>query len=522
MRIVTKEFLNENAFSNYPIDAEATYEPYKVEDVSRINSLLLDLRISIPYNIANTAFIAGIKVSESLVSVIIMGVKNSINYVAHVPPQPNFNSSEYDAFSAVVLGTVTADRTLALTQTPIAISGELPGVGGWVVFGPGIENTGSWSFSGPESSMISSLAVSRYDYSGVTTIAKKGFQATLDGNISLVGQNGIEVVEDYSNTISIKFSGTVSEIKTSLSEYKGECGLRPETNTCTFNPIKSINNINPKQSPTGVNQIVLVLDKPLYGRLVSVNSSNDGRAFEMSSDVTVEGFCETRLVIPPSECDTNTSQMTSSFTNLDSAASIPQDYEFVVEALYNNNVNQLTFKMYQQHPIRPHISVFRASEPGQLLGEFVSELHVDTKSNQWQVYTNFGPSLNMFGPIGYSLAGSRDIVIDGISGKVMVGPANKLDKLGKNVLKVTADSSDAPEWAGVYRRKHYGHYVNSLTDKYVIKVLSHNNSWALYTNHVLFAGGTFNELGGSSQLQNYVDASGKTLFRNITVVGVTE
>lgn len=522
MRIVTKEFLNENAFSNYPIDAKATYEPYKAEDVSRINSLLLDMRISIPSNIANTAFVAGIKVSESLVSMVVMGVKDSTNYAAKVPPQPPFSSSEYTAFSAVVLGTVTADRSVALTQTPISISGELPGVGGWVVFGPGIENTGSWSFSGPESSMISSLAVSRYDYGGVTTVARKGFQTTLDGNISLVGQNGIEVVEDTDNTLSIKFTGTVSEVKTSLSEYKGECGRRPETDTCTFNPIKSINNIKPEESSSGVNEIVLVLDRPLYAKIVDVDLNGDGRGFEVSSDVPIESFCGTRLVIPPSECDPNGFPLTGQSTDSGSGASIPQGTQFMVEALYNDNVRWLIFNMHQQHPIRPSTSVFRAAEPGQLLGEFISELQIDTQSNQWQIYTDSGPSLHMFGPIGYNLTGSRDIVIGGIPGRVAVGPINILDKLGKNMLKVGVDSSDALEWTGIYRRKYYGHYVNTMTDKYVIKVLAHNNSWVLYDNNVLSAGGTFNQSGGSSQLQNYVDAAGNTLFRNITVVGVAE
>jgi hypothetical protein len=522
MKVVTKDFLNENVFLSYPIDSRATYEPYTESEISRVNSLLVDIRLMLPTNVANSAFIASIKVSESIVSMVIMGTKEAIYYDGNLPPTPSLESSEYSAFSAVVLATVTADRAQAIAQIPVEIVGEIPGVGGWVIFGPGVENEGSWSFAGPASSAISTLAVSKYEYSGVYTVAAKGFQNKLDGAITLVGENGIEVVPVSDKVLSIRFSGSLEDIRQGLDEYRGECGIRPETDTCLSRPIRSINNLKPTRSNSGKNQIVLVLDKPLYGRLTP---NSNPTQFGISSNVPIDSFCGTRLIIPDTECSAGQTAPAvlpnSSNKANDAIAEIPQGTEFILEAIHMGVSSALRCAMHQQHPLRPAVSVFKPVEVIQLLGEQVLEVHVDTTLNQWQVYNNSGPSLRLFGPLGFNFTGFRDAELNGMPIKMTFGPMNRLDRLNIKSLIVSEDAEDPSGLTGTYSRKHYGYYLNENNSAIHLKVIAANNSWTLYENNVLKAAGTFDEKGRSTQVQNYSDSKNQSKIRIFSIVGVS-
>lgn len=518
MKIVTKQFLNENAFASYPLDSKATYEPYSLEDASRINSILLDLKITVPKHIANSVFIASIKITNSLVSMVLMGTKQALYYEEQLPPTPEYTSAEYTALNSVILATVVVEVNTAATQIPIAITGELPGVGGWVIFGPGVENESNWSFSGPASSTISSLAVTRYDYSGVFSVAKKDFVETLDGAINIIGQNGVEVVKAANNTLSIQFSGTPFDVKNNLSIYAGACGNRPESNTCTFTPIQTINNLKPSTNTAAnppVNEIVLVLDRPLYATLIDI-APNDSAGFSVGSDVAIESFCGNRLLLPPAEC----SSAAQGLSKAVEVPSLPTGLELALELDYLGSVTSVVCKLEQQHPNRPTISIFKPSKNISLLGEAVIDLHVDTSTGQWQVYSDAGPSLKLFGSLNYNLTGYKEFLLNGLSSKISLGPLNIFDKLNKNKLKLTVDSAEIPEWSGVYKRVHNGQYVHMEYSNYSIKTFALNNNWALYVNKTLTAGGTLNTNGFSNQLQNYTDANGNAQFRNIALAGI--
>lgn len=519
MNVITKQFLNENAFYSYPIDAKATYEPYGAEDASRINSLLLDLKISVPSQIANTVFVANIKVTNAIVSMVLMGVKEPIFYGKKLPPTPTYTSSEYATFSAVVLATVTAPLVSAQNQTPIPLTGELPGVGGWVIFGPGIQNECNWSFSGPASAALSSLAVTRYDYGGVFSVAKLGFIETLDGAVDLVGQNEIEVVPVGNNTLSIRFSGNPAEVQSNLALYRGECGNRPESNNCTYTPIQSISNISPSFSKTDqVNEIVLVLDQPLYATLVDVAAPGDYAGFAVASDVPLEGFCGTRLLLPPAECSDSPQ---FAFFDGKTSSIIKHGTEVILEITYLDSIKSIVFSMQQQHPSRPNVSVFKPRETIQMLGEYLLELHFDLSANQWQIYSDSGPSLKLFGPLGYNLTGFREFLLNGLPIKASVGPLDIFQRLNHTQLKLTVDSTENPTWAGIYNKTGVNQYTHVEQPNSIIRTFAFNNAWALYVNKTLTAGGDLTENGFSTQLQNYENEQGVTKFRTLTLIGLS-
>jgi hypothetical protein len=518
MRVVTKEFLNENAYLSYPIDFRATYEPYSKEDVSVINSVLLDMKLTVPDDLATTAFVASIKVTNALVSMIIMGAKEA-PYYDMPPAEPDYSSEEYDAFSAIVLATVTVSKATALQQNPIKLQGNVEGVGGWVVFGPGVQNNASWSFPGPASSAIDSSAINKYKYQGVKSLAKKEFEQTLTGPTFITGQNGIEVVRSGKNTLSIQFTGTTTDIKDSLSEYKGECGIRPETDTCAFTPIRTINNIPPKISNQGKNEVVLVLDLPIYGTLKDVRSPSgafipDG-GFTVTSDVPLESLCPSRLAIPEIDCvDSNQAPLRATIP------AIPFNTEIILETTSIMAPESHVFSMYQQHPTRNAISIFLPKQAVNILGEVVKELHIDHDAKAWQAYTQNGPSLNLFGPLEVNLNGHRSIELNGIPTRVAVGRVNILDQLEFNNVAVSVNSTDVPEWVGTYVRDYLGHYSSLNSKKYVLRVSPLNNAWSIYSNGAVVVGGTFDEKGVGISVQNYRDSNNQPQVRAVTAAGV--
>lgn len=521
MRIVTKEFLNDNSYLSYPIDFRATYEPYSKEDASAINSLLLDMKLTLPENVATTAFIASLKVTNALVSLIIMGSKDT-PYYDDPPTTPSYSSAEYDAFSAVVLATATVAKAVALRQTPVKLEGVIDGVGGWVVFGPGVQNNASWSFSGPASSAISSSALCKYKYEGVKSIAKAGFEQSIDGAVTFIGQNGIEVVKEGNNVVSIKFSGTADEIKNSLSNYKGECGIRPETDTCLLTPIKNINKVKPKKSTQGLNEIVVIIDSPLYAELIDVSNYDgsviDKGGFAISSDVALESLCPPRLTIPDIEsCKDPATPDAAQITS----PTITFGSEILLEATSASSSDSYIFVMSQQHPTRKNVSVLKPLiRSVELLGETLYELHVDHSNMQWQAYTGNGPSLKLFGPVGVNLNGSRTITINGVETRVAIGRLNVLDRLNLNSVKISVDSSEIPDWTGTYTRSFIGVYSHSQNSDYSLQVSPFNNSWIIRFKGAVVAGGSFDSSGIGITVQNYKTDDGVSKVRSVTAAGV--
>lgn len=512
MKIVTKEFLNENAYSSYPIDSRATFEPYSKEDASAINSLLLDLKLTVPESVATTAFIANIKVTPALVSLVIMGSKETPYYEV-VPPLPNYSSDEYTAFNAVVLATVAVSRNIALNQIPVRLEGQLDGVGGWVVFGPGVQNTCNWSFSSPASSAISSSAITRYKYGGVRNVAKKSFAETLDGAISLTGQNGIEIVQKADNVLAIQFSGTTGDISNGLSEYMGLCGIRPETETCAFTPIRTVNNVKPELG-SDKKEIVLILDAPLYAERTGTAAGRS--TLLVSSDQSLESLCQPRLQIPEYECRAAPlSAQEESFT------AITPGRKILLEAASAGISENAVFEMVQQHPNRVSVSVFKpVGTIPTILGEQAVELHIDQKTMQWQVYGASGPSLRLYGPLEIGLSGHRMITVNDIPRRIAIGNLNILDNLNLNSLSVKVDSTEVPNWAGTYTRQYIGTYIRTDSSEHVLKLSPINSSWSVYYNNTLVAAGSLDSTGFGMQTQSYKDASGTSKTRTVTAVGV--
>jgi hypothetical protein len=411
---------------------------------------------------------------------------------------------------------VQVKRALAQPGAIIPVLAEAPGVGGWVVFGSGVANEGTWSFSGPESSMIADQCVTRYDYGGVLSLGKEGFDTSISGKTLLVGQNGIEVVDGADGPV-IQFSGISQQVKQGLSNYVGNCGGRPESNTCSFSAIKTINGITPR-GDTG--DIVIVLDKPLYATL---SGANETEVFAVSSDLALESFCKTRLQIPDN-CSTGAAPVTANFlqssTEQPNQVSINPNIVLTVDVSDGSTYSYANFKYQQQHPNRPSVAVYTAINSLIGLGEYLSSLQIDIGLNEWQLYGMTGPSMYAYGTLTNNLRGTKEITYAGMDYKISLGPTTVFDKLGYSSLQVSIDAPDEFPEAGTYRRQSYGLYVKVDNPDYTLEVRGFADSvWALLKSGVLLTAGPISENGTGTNIQNYTRSNGESAVRTIGVGG---
>lgn len=507
MKVITREFLNDNEYKPYPIDDRATFEPYTSDDVSVVNSLLTDIKLVLPRGYAAAAFVANITVTKFLITMTIMGAKE--HPFSYNTPAATVSNDQYNILGAAVLGRIQIKRALVAPGTIVPVLSAVPGFGGWVVFGSGIQQEGSWSFAGPQSSMISDQCITRYDYGGVTSIGRQSYDDTVAGNVTFIGQNGVEAVKT-SNGVAFQFSGISQQVKSSLANYVGDCGGRPESNTCSFTGIKSINGVLPS---AGAGEIVLVLDKPLYAYLTDGNLG-------VSADTKLESFCKTRLQVPDN-CAAGTApaplQMAPPTSN-----QVTPDPNIVLTVDVSDSANSTwsNFQYVQQSPNRATVAVYKTSKPISAFGELLDTLQVDFSMGQWQLYGGAGVSMYAYGYVFNNLRGNATAQYNGINYDISIGTQTVFDGLNYSQLKLAIDAPDEFEEAGIYKRVRYGVYVNEINPRYSIEVRGATDStWVLLNSDTLAAAGEINSNGTGTGIQNYSRANGEPAIRTFGISG---
>jgi len=151
----------------------------------------------------------------------------------------------------VPLGVVDLPIGDIQTGIHIPIEAQVLGVGGWIVFGNGIEEPFSGRFSTPEQSVLAPRAAKYYNKLPVSSLGKLNNITALSGLVLLKAGNDIEIAteereiggEDREAIVVRLLQGQGANV---FDTYKGPCGGRPETGTCqTPNPIEFINTIPP-------------------------------------------------------------------------------------------------------------------------------------------------------------------------------------------------------------------------------------------------------------------------------------
>ena len=491
MKVVTTEYLNGNEFLCFPADARASFEPYTTDDLAQINSLLVDARISVPKDVVGSVFISGITVTDKLVSVTLMSIRDNPFGAVNFSPATVVDA-DYDALGAKLLGTVQATVKQAKTHRPVPITPALDGVAGWLCFGSGVQRPGKWTFSGAAAAKLDDRVVFRTQTPGVTTLGISGLSAELTGAVLLKGANGLEVVKTNDSSLHLRFAGDAATVKAGLEDFIGTCGGRPESYTCSFDPVRAINDIGPDAN----GEVILEFSKDLPIQVVNQQLS-------ISSPITIENLC--LRTAPPGydACRASTVTALAEPRTAPAVDPLPQGTRLTLEAYRPGYAPQTVLLTYVgQHPARTHTAIFRPNSGNVVADEAVAELQLDMAANLWQAYGNVNstnPSLQLYGGLGKTLFGTKLIG----DYTVTVSQTLGLDAQAVTSIDVTAmvGTTLLPA-SGNYVRRQHGKYVK---DAYVIDMLADGVSefWWLRDGETVIAGGRLNPaadvLGTSSR-----------------------
>lgn len=238
-RIQSISWLNANAQRNYPLDDQSS----RVDDAGKElpNSLLCDLNLWMPKDLATTAFISSVTLSPSLISITICG---------HDTRAPQ----DAGVASFIPLAALTVTKP-ALPGRNYPLTGFAPGIGGWLSLGFDVNNlpVESYRFSDPAQSTLLPRNVRAYPAGGVTSLGKPGVTQKLQGIVKirsanpdlLVIEKGSELINgQIKDCIVFRLNEAVAG-RDVYSKFVGPCAGNPESLTCKGTPIHSIDGATP-------------------------------------------------------------------------------------------------------------------------------------------------------------------------------------------------------------------------------------------------------------------------------------
>ena len=218
-----------NSTRPYPLDDNAT----GVDDGGQVmpSDIVVDLSLRWPATAGRYAFIGGITISDTLVSIVILAA-DSLEAATQFTPLA--------AFSA---------KKPVLSLRPQLLQPLYPGAGGFIAFDDVSENT-ALRFSSPSQSLLSPAAAIASAALPVSSIGKSGTVAKLSGIVRLQTEGDIELVRktvriDGRDVPAVVLQLTAINGAEVLSKYVGPCGVRPESNTCRLPGIETVNGVAP-------------------------------------------------------------------------------------------------------------------------------------------------------------------------------------------------------------------------------------------------------------------------------------
>jgi hypothetical protein len=244
MSIRNQNWYNLQSTRRYPLDENST----GLDDSNNFirDDILVDCHIRFPSTYGKYVYVQGLTVSAGIVTVV-FGVSATDGFVTGEPlavvsiPKPVISNINY---------TVTALK---------------PGVSGWVVFGPGVEDNFVGRYTSVQQTLVAPRCARSYRPLPVPTIGKIGLATALQGVVNLIGDlpvrvrydatagRVVNVVDGGKTTARDNVQALVIELDPAqitenynpLQLFLGPCAQRPESGTCPKTPIESINGIAP-------------------------------------------------------------------------------------------------------------------------------------------------------------------------------------------------------------------------------------------------------------------------------------
>jgi len=166
---------------------------------------------------------------------------------------------------SVILHSSTGERLASVSIPRPALQGRhyplepaQPGIGGWIVFGSGLDEaeTHTAQFSASYQCLLAAKSARAYSALPVSSLAKLNTQKSLSGVVRLEGGEDIEIIksprvilgESRPNTVVFRLArdDAFSGEESIHEKYLGSCGARPESRNCeNGEPIEFVNTVPP-------------------------------------------------------------------------------------------------------------------------------------------------------------------------------------------------------------------------------------------------------------------------------------
>jgi hypothetical protein len=226
MSIRNQNWYNLQSTRSYPLDEGGTL--VDAAGVFVRNDIIVDCYLRFPSAFGEQMYVQGITVSAGLVTVL-LGVTDGTTVAVVSEPKPVTPYINY------------------------AVTGLVPGISGWIVFGPGIVENFSGRYTSVAQTAIQTRCARPYRALPIPTIGKLGITTSLDGVVNLTASTPVTAKYETITTAGATHRAIVlrldnSQISTTynpLTEFLGPCGQRPESGTCPKTPIETINGITP-------------------------------------------------------------------------------------------------------------------------------------------------------------------------------------------------------------------------------------------------------------------------------------
>lgn len=322
MAVVFADWMNSNELRNYPLHDEAT--KLSADGELLPDGFISDLNLMLPESAGKFAYVSSAGATPGLVSLTILATMTN-------PLMPEVeSSSSADAESFVPIASITVARPVVPYRN-YALESLYPGVAGWVAFGSDVnEVNASYRLVNPIDGLLCSKAVRRYRDLPVTSLSRTGNLTELTGLIQLAAAGdvtigkGVRTIDGLRReVITIGLNLAESDDPAALlRKYAGDCGGRPEDETCTQGkPLTSINGVTPDCNGN--------IDIVFTGLDVSQVGLPDGQIIDLPvglDDVCTE-FDPSRYD-PVDECEssssaTPSSSSSSSYSSSSSPAPVP-------------------------------------------------------------------------------------------------------------------------------------------------------------------------------------------------------
>ncbi len=223
-------WLNSQASRRYPLDDNGTATG---DDGTPLNDdIILDLYLCWPSTAGQYAFIGGITVTATIVTVVILAADSPTA------------ATDFTPLAAVTI------RQPANEYSYYSFEPLYPGAGGFIAFGD-VTETFSIRFSSPQQSLLTPKTCRPYTELPIPSMRKAGRVDGLTGLVKLVAGTDIEIVtkqvtieDDVVDAVVIRLIDATAD-RNPLAEYIGPCGKRPESQNCDRTGIQTINGVTP-------------------------------------------------------------------------------------------------------------------------------------------------------------------------------------------------------------------------------------------------------------------------------------